>query len=722
MADLTRLLQPRSIAVVGGAEAAMVIRQCQLMGYDGDIWPVHPKKTEVEGLKAYLSIDVLPAAPDATFIGVNRHLTLSIVEALAQRGAGGAVCYASGFLEADSEGADLQAELLKRAGDMPVLGPNCYGVINYADGALLWPDQHGGQRLAVDDTGVAIITQSSNIAINLTMQRRGLPIAYMLTAGNQAMIGVSDLALAVLDDPRVTCLGLHIEGFDSIAGMEALAKKSRQLNKPTVALKVGRSEQAQQATISHTASLAGAHTASQAFLKRLGIGQVETLPALLETLKLLHVHGSLDGYRIGSMSCSGGEASLVADSAQSRKIHFPELSADEKQRVEQTLGPMVTVNNPLDYHTYVWADQQKMQQVYKAMMSADHDLTILILDFPSESNCRADDWDVALRAFVGAVQELSEGYTMRKCKAVLTASLPENIPEKVVRKLMQKGIAAIGGMNVTLIAAEVAADIGEAWRKAEPVAVVSSEGAYHASANLYMIDETSGKNGSSGLSDGSQTTCKITLDEATAKSHLSQYGVPVPTGRRIDSLHEALLTANSNTSPMVLKALGIAHKTEHNAVRLNLENEQAMTNAFIELKQLSDSLYLEVMVQGAVAELIVGITRDVQFGLVMTIGAGGILVEVLKDTATLLLPASEQDVAEVLSSLKTAALLNGYRGKEVADIPATIKAIMAIQRYALDHANSLQELDVNPLIICGAGQGAYAADALIVLNQGDNHV
>jgi len=720
MTDLTRMLRPRSIAVVGGAEAAMVIRQCQLMDYDGEIWPVHPKKSEVEGLMAYHCIEALPAVPDATFIGVNRHLTLGIVESLAKIGAGGAVCYASGFLEADEEGADLQAELLKRAGTMPVLGPNCYGVINYADGALLWPDQHGGKRLIGDETGVAIITQSSNIAINLTMQRRGLPIAYMLTAGNQAMIGVSDLAITVLDDPRVTSLGLHIEGFDSISGMEALAKKSRQLNKPIVALKVGRSEQARQATISHTASLAGAHAASQAFLKRLGIGQVKTLAALLETLKFLHIHGTLAGYRIGSMSCSGGEASLVADSAQSRKIHFPELSDDEKQRIQQALGPMVTVNNPLDYHTYIWGDQQKMQQAYSAMMAADHDLTILILDFPSEKRCATDDWEVALYAFEEAVKETG-------ANAVLTASLSDNIPETVVAELMQKGIVAIGGMNVTLIAVEVAADIGEAWKRAVPVAVMQTQRIANASqqSTSGQADRIASKdsgNHADMTNHAVRSASSITLDEATAKSQLAAVGVSVPWGRRVESFEEALQYVSSCASPVVLKALGIAHKTELNAVRLNVENESQLAEAYADLSQLSESLYLEAMIGQAVAELIIGITRDVQFGLVMTIGAGGTLVEVLKDSVTLLLPATEEDITAALCNLKTAALLKGYRGKPAADIPAAINTILAIQRYALNHSDDLLELDVNPLILCATGQGAYAADALIVLNQGGRYV
>jgi acyl-CoA synthetase (NDP forming) len=302
--SLDRLLRPKSIAVFGGREARRVIEQCDRMGFAGEIWPVHPKLEEVLGRRCYRSVADLPEAPDAAFVGVNRSLTIDIVRELAGRGAGGAVCYASGFREAMAELADggqLQANLVEAAGDMPIIGPNCYGLVNALDGALLWPDQHGAVRI---DRGVAILTQSSNIAINLSMQRRGLPIAYLMTAGNQAQTGLSDLACAVLEDPRVTAVGLHVEGFDSVAALQRLARRARELKKPVVALKVGKSEQARQATVSHTASLAGSDAVSAALLDRLGIGRVDTLPELIETLKLLHVTGPLASDEISSMSCS----------------------------------------------------------------------------------------------------------------------------------------------------------------------------------------------------------------------------------------------------------------------------------------------------------------------------------------------------------------------------------------------------------------------------------
>ena len=201
---LARLLRPRSVAIFGGHAAAEAVGQLRASGYDGTVWPVHPSRGEIAGLPAYRSVAALPAAPDAAFLAVNRYATIEIVAALAARGAGGAVAYASGFAESGESGRTLQAKLVTAAGAMPVLGPNCYGFINYLDGVLLWPDQHGGRRV---ERGVAIVTQSGNIGLNLTMQRRALPIAYLVTLGNQAVVDVAATIEALLEDGRVTAIG-----------------------------------------------------------------------------------------------------------------------------------------------------------------------------------------------------------------------------------------------------------------------------------------------------------------------------------------------------------------------------------------------------------------------------------------------------------------------------------------------------------------------------------
>ncbi|MEM7056393.1 MAG: acetate--CoA ligase family protein [Pseudomonadota bacterium] len=678
MKDLSRLFRPSSIAVIGGGWGLAVIEQCQKMGFQGDIWPVHPKHKEIHGLPCYRSVDDLPAAPDATFIGVNRHLTIETVRALSAREAGGAICFASGFAEAEDDrdaGQDLQEALLDAAGDMPVVGPNCYGLINYLDGALLWPDQHGGTRV---ESGVALLTQSSNLLINLSMQRRGLPMAYCLTAGNQAQVGLSDMGLAVLEDERVTALGLHIEGVDSIRGFEALAAQARELKKPVIAIKVGRSEQAQQATISHTASLAGGDAASRAFLNRLGIPVMDGLPEWLEALKLAHVHGVLPGRTICSMSCSGGEASLIADAAYTRNVDLRPLTDAEHDRVKATLSDLVAVANPLDYHTFIWGDADRMAATYTAMIGCGFDLTFLVYDFPRLDRCDDAAWECGATAIIQAQKQTG-------ARVAVVASLAESMPEARAAQFMAAGIAPMIGLNEALAATEAMASIGEVWARplAEPVFVP--------------------EDGGNGVH---------TLSEAEAKAVLDRHGVAIPRNLTVKDADGTGAAADDLGYPVVLKATGIAHKTEAGGVALNLKDRAAVIAAASVMPEC-DAFLIEAMITGTVAELIVGVVRDPVYGMTLTIGAGGVLTELLRDSTTLLVPSDRIDIERALDDLTVSKLLNGYRGAKPADRTALIEAILNIQAVAIDLGPSLMEMDVNPLM--ATPDAAIAADALIKL-------
>ena len=709
--DISRLLRPKSIAVIGGGFfAPNVIKQCIKMGFAGAIWPVHPTKPEIEGVATFTTVDALPDAPDATFIGVNRHLTIDIVRSLAERGAGSAICFASGFLEAgadDADGARLQQELVEAAGDMPVIGPNCYGLINYADGALLWPDQHGGRRLAPGERGVAIITQSSNIACNLTMQTRGLPVAFLMTAGNQAQTGLSEMALGLIEDERVSALGLHIEGFDSVAGFERLAARARELKKPIVAMKVGRSEQARTATVSHTASLAGSDAASDAFLKRLGIARVDAIPSFLETLKLLHVAGPLSGPKLSSMSCSGGEASVMADSAEGRRVGFPKLDAAHHARVRSTLGPLVTIANPLDYHTFIWNDVPAMTKAFSAMASGGFDLNMLVLDFPRSDRCSDADWWGAVAAFEAAL-------AANGARGAIVASMGENLAESYAEGLVAKGIVPLHGIVEAFDAAEAAAFIGEAWAKAMPAPLW---GGSARSAGVGVSTQSPTPPTPTHKGEGSDASHPT---EAAAKAMLAAFGLPVPKGIEAGSTDEAVAAAHELGFPVAVKALGLAHKSEAGAVRLNLRDEAAVRDAAHGLIGLGSGLYVERMIANGVAELIVGVTRDPVFGPVMTLGSGGLLVELLRDSATLLLPASRAEIEAALRGLKLFPLLDGYRGRPKADLAATIDAVAGICRFVLANAARIEELDINPLIACAEGQGAFIADALLIFTENDH--
>lgn len=678
MRSLERLFRPQSIAVFGGRSAERVIEQNDRMGFAGAIWPVHPTRETMRGRKCFRTAAELPAPPDAAFIGVNRTATVDVVGALAARGAGGAVCYAAGFSEAerDGEGAALTAALLRSAGDMPIVGPNCYGIINYLDGGLLWPDQHGGLRV---ESGVAIVTQSSNIAINMTMQRRGLPIACVVAAGNQVQTGLSTIAAWLVEDPRVTAVGLHIEGVDDVAAFERLALRARALRKPIVALAVGRSEASRAAAISHTASIAGSAAATDAFFRRLGVPRVRSVPEFLETLKLLHVHGALPGRALCSMSCSGGEAALIADAVNGRCLAFRPLANGDRERVAATLNEFVAIANPLDYHTFIWGNEAAMAATFSAMIESGFDLSLLILDFPRMDRCTEEaDWDAAAGALSRAVRATGG-------RAAVVASLPENMPEQRAVAFMAEGIAPLAGIEEALAAAECAAFIDEAWAAAPESILVPPP---------------------------ARDACLRTIAEFESKRMLAAYGLVIPKSAAVCNPSEAGKAADVIGYPVVLKALGVAHKSEAEAVRLNLRSAAEVEAAGNAVAATGQGLLVEAMVTDGVAELLVGVTRDRRFGLLMTIGAGGVLVELLGDTVSLLLPTSETAVREAIMSLRTAPLLAGYRGRPVADVDAAVAAALSIARFAEAHADTLEELEVNPLIVRPAGKGAVAVDAL----------
>jgi acyl-CoA synthetase (NDP forming) len=681
---LQRLFSPRSIAVFGGTAAAEVIRQCRKLGFAGDIWPVHPTRSEMEGLPCFADITALPAAPDAAFVAVPAQATVEMVRQLSARGTGGAICYASGFAEVGGDGVALQQELVTAAGDMALVGPNCYGLLNYLDGVALWPDQHGGQRL---ERGVAIITQSGNIGLNLTMQRRALPLAYLITVGNKAGDSMDAIIDALLNDPRVTAIGMHIEGLDDVAAFSRVAIKALEKRVPLVALKAGSSELGARTTMSHTSSLAGPDKLYDTLFARCGVARVFDVSTLLETLKFLHVHGGLKGNAIVSASCSGGEASLVADLAQAHGLTMPDLPKAAHDRLFKVLGEKVTVANPLDYHTYIWGDLAAQTECFAGMMDCGFDAHVLVLDFPRADLCDGSSWQTTLDAFVAAQKQTGAA-------ALVLTSLPEGLPDEDGARLLQHGIAPMQGTADCMLAIAHAARIGAAqarWQQALPVAT--------ASANL-------------------QSATGQMLNEVRSKHALHAFGLPIPDGACV-AAHEATSAAQALGYPVVVKAVSdtLAHKTEAGGVKLNLKNAGEVQAAVASMAQLADEFLVEKMAADVVAEIIVGISRDAQFGLALTVGAGGILVELLKDTATLLLPVSSDDIRVALQGLKTWPLLNGYRGKTAGDVEALVDAISAIASYAQAHADRLLELDVNPILVLPQGQGVVAVDALIHLSK-----
>ncbi|WP_261843379.1 acetate--CoA ligase family protein [Aliamphritea ceti] len=675
-----RLLKPRSIVVFGGAGARYAIVESQKLGFDGEIWAVHPKHSEMAGVKCYPSIADLPGIPDAAYVAVNADAALEIVGQLSEIGCGGAVLYASGFAEVGEEGAERQRELVARAGSMPMIGPNCYGVLNCLDKAVLWPDQHGSQAV---DKGVAVITQSGNIGLNITMQRRGLPLAFMFTMGNQANVGVADVIDALLDDPRITAIGLHIEGLSDIHHFDTVCRRALRQRIPIVAAKNGRSEAAAKIAMSHTSSLTGSDKLFDALFKRLGIARVDTLEELIETLKLVAIAGPLQGNKVASMSCSGGEAGVMADLIERHNLQFPQMNEAHQVKVRETLSEYVSVENPLDYHTFIWGDVARKTATFSAMMTAGYDATMLLLDWPSFDDADPAPWNAAMQGLINA--SLATGH-----QGILLASLPECLPQSAIDTCVEAGVVPMIGLDTCLRALSAAYEIGIRHQQAEPLPLLRS---------AVLPDDTTGRN----------------IDEYLGKRALAGCGLQVPLGELVGNAEEAVTCAERIGYPVVIKAVSntIVHKTEQGAVVLFLQSADEVRAAIDKIAHLSDVFLVEQMLTSSVGELIIGVTRDQQFGPSLVVGSGGIMVELLKDSATLLLPTTETEVREAITELKMSPLLTGFRGKQSGDINACVSAVMAVAEYAIQQRDTLLELDINPLLVAPEGQGAYAADAYI---------
>ena len=669
--SLQRLFSPQTVAVVGGRVAESVVVEMQKLGFTGEIWPVNPRRENMADIPCYTSLSELPAAPDAVYLGIPGDSVIDAVEQLAHMGAGGVICHASGFSELGEEGKQKSEALIAAANGMPVVGPNCWGILNLLNRAAMWPDFHGAIPV---NKGVAIVNQSGNMAINYTMQRRGLPLAMVITLGNQLMIDANDCIEAFLEDDRITAIGLHIEGINDIERFSALAVRASQMGKPIVAMKTGSSEKGAHATISHTATLAGADNLYSALFKRHGVARVHSVPAFLETLKLLAISGPPTGNQIATLSCSGGEASLLADCVEPRNLQLPNLTADHAEKVRHTLNAFVDVTNPLDYHTFIWGDQDAMEATFGAMIAGKFDMTALILDYPREDRSRVTEYHIAVDAWIAAT-EANNGRT------AIVATLPECMPEDVALKLVSKGITPFLGVNEFLDAFEAS----QAVRECDPAPI--------------CIAPNWPQN-------------PVTLGELESKSMLADHGLTIAKST-ITTVDRAAADAESLGFPVVLKVTGVAHKTEADGVKLGLINADDTERAAKELSTLSPELLLEKMIPTPVCELIVGVNRDPQFGLALVIGAGGILTELIQDSIPLLFPIHRRQIDEALTTLRINKLLTGFRGK-IANRDAVIDAVEQVAQFAWENRETLLELDINPLMV---GDQAVVADALIRIQQ-----
>ncbi|VVP06611.1 Protein lysine acetyltransferase Pat [Pseudomonas fluorescens] len=691
--NLKRMLAPQHVAFVGGRSMARALKRCAEGGYQGQMWLVNPQNDSLEGVPCVRNIADLPCGPDAVFIATNRELTLTCVAELAAIGAGGAICYASGFAETGAEGQVLQQQLLKAAGDMALLGPNCYGLLDYLHSSALWPVAHGGKAV---EKGVAVLTQSGNFAYNLSMSDRSLPVAYMASVGNQAQLGVAELMDVLLDEPRVTAIGLHLEGLKNVPGFARAAHKALEKGIPIIALKTGVSQIGAELALSHTSSLSGSDALYDALFDRLGVIRVSGPVSFVETLKAAACGNLPAGNSLIALACSGGDAGLIADYAERNNLGLPKLDQGQVGELAQVLPTYANLVNPLDFTTAIWGDGEALNRMLDSALRTEADAAMLVLDYPSEFTGERKECDLLLELYCAALQR--HGKT-----GFVTSAFPELLPAHTRERLHAQGVAALQGVEDGLAA----------WGRIA--------GYQRNRQALLALGESALVPLCPHALEGEGRL----LNEWDSKQALKAFGLPTPNGV-LSTPDKALKDAETLGYPLVLKAVSaqLPHKTEAGAVALNLKDGAALSAALEKMRSsiaayapgvAFDQLLLEPMAKPPLAELIVGIKRENDFGLALVIGAGGILVELLKDSRSLLLPTTDGAIRNALLSLRSAPLLQGFRGRESADLDALVTAIRAVADYACENAGHLLELDVNPLLV--GAQGTTAVDALIRFGQ-----
>ncbi|MGY2340163.1 acetate--CoA ligase family protein [Pseudomonas sp. SDO5532_S415] len=687
--NLKRMLAPRHVAFVGGRSMARALKRCADGGYPGQMWLVNPQHDSLEGVPCVRSIADLPCGPDAVFIATNRDLTLTCVAELAVIGTGGAICYASGFAETGAEGQALQQQLLEAAGDMALLGPNCYGLLDYLHSSALWPVAHGGKAV---EKGVAVLTQSGNFAYNLSMSDRSLPVAYMASVGNQAQLGVAELMDVLLDEPRVTAIGLHLEGLKNVPGFARAAHKALEKGIPIIALKTGVSQIGAELALSHTSSLSGSDALYDALFARLGVIRVSGPVSFVETLKAAACGNLPAGDSLIALACSGGDAGLIADYAERNDLSLPKLDEGQVGELAQVLPSYANLVNPLDFTTAIWGDGEALNCMLDSALRTEADAAMLVLDYPAAFTGERKECDLLLDLYCKAL--VRHGKT-----GFVTSAFPELLPPHARERLHAQGVAALQGVEDGLAAW---GRIAGYQRKCQALLALGE------SALVPLCPQA--------LEGEGQL-----LNEWDSKQALRAFGLPTPNGV-LSTPDNALKDAETLGYPLVLKAVSahLPHKTEAGAVALNLKDPAALSAALDRMRAsikayapdvVFDQLLLEPMAKPPLAELIVGIKRENDFGLALVIGAGGILVELLKDSRSLLLPTTDGAIRQALLSLRSAPLLQGFRGRQAADLEALVSAIRAVADYACENAAQLLELDVNPLLV--GADGTTAVDALI---------
>jgi acetate---CoA ligase (ADP-forming) len=702
---IDRLLRPRSVAIVGASDKIgpgfNAWNALKTLGYAGAIHLINPSRKELLGQPCHASLREVPGDIDAVFIAVQAEKVVDAVREAAAKGAGGLAVLSSGFVEIGEQGAAMQRELaaLARMHDMAVCGPNCLGFLNFADRAALFGTSLPSE---LPIGGTAAIVQSGSIGIALLNAARGLGLSHLITSGNEAVTTVADYLAFLVDEPGVETIVIFLEQLREPRRFIEACRRARALGKPVIVLKSGRSAKGRQAVTAHTGAVAGSLEVGDAALRAAGAVQVLSLDELIETaVAFSALPRRLKAPGAAMVSLSGGEIALALDAADATGLPLPAVSA-AGETLTALLPPHSQIANPLDL---TWAglyDATIARRCVKALgEQADVGLIMLLQDAPRGLG------EQQAKRYATLLSAVAEGARDAGVPAVAVSNICSDIHPDYARTAAECAVASLRGTCEGIGAVAHALR----WRAAPPPAAASDAPAADSTARAGAV---------AALSAAPSGTV---LDEHAAKSVLAAYGLPTLPERLVSSVEAAKAALLELGSPVVIKALvpGIAHKTEHGLVRLNVRSEAEAEQVARELLDLGRSLagagQPRLLVQpmiAPVAELLVGARVDPDFGPVIVAGLGGVTVELFKDAAVRLAPVSLSEAEEMLQATRAAQLLGGWRGKPKGDMAAAAQVVCRLSQLIADLEREVREIEINPLAVLPAGAGCLPLDCLLV--------
>ncbi|WP_427183962.1 acetate--CoA ligase family protein [Bordetella bronchialis] len=702
MDAIDTLLHPRSIAVIGASAdatktAGRPIAYLQKHGYAGTIYPVNPRAGQVAGLACYPDIDSLPGVPDVGLVLVAPDRAIEAVGALSRRGTPAAIVLASGFSETGETGARRQQALKEAAGGMRLLGPNTIGLVNLTDrimlcasGALEMESLQGG--------GIAVVSQSGGILGSLLSRAAaaGLGFSKLVSTGNEVDLEAADFVEHLADDPATRVIALYMEGLRNPEKFRHAALKAARAGKPVVVYKVGRSESGARSAASHTGALAGEDRVYDALFRQVGAIRAQSFADLIDIPAALATGRRLRGKRIAILTSTGGAGTLVADSLGVAGFETPPPGPRTAARLRdlQKNDQIVLDRNPIDVTLAGLQPDLLRSTIATLLDSPDYDAVITVVG----SSALAQP-TLAAGAIAASLDQSDKpvlAYVSPYAPTVLANVNRAGAPAFTAPESFAPVLSAMLARGASADAAAAPADAGTAG---------SPAGTAPGGASGAPADLPSGS-----------------LNEAQARALFARYGIPSVSERTVADAAQGRREAQAFDRPVVLKVLSsrITHKTEAGGVAVGVapqavgEAIEAMAARVRERTGIEPEGYLlQEMASGV--EMIVGVHRDPQLGPTLLLGLGGVTAELFQDTALSLLPVDRATVRDMLRSLKSWPLLDGYRGRPKADVRALEDAVLNFAAMAGQLGDRLVEAEINPLFVQEEGRGVRAADGVAIL-------